>query len=50
MRWIEDLETYFEIPKSLQTPILQYFEFFKDYVATTKGKDITFDIKRDKEG
>lgn len=39
-----------KIPKSLQTPILQYFEFFKDYVETTKGKDITFDIKRDKEG
>lgn len=39
-----------KIPKSLQTPMLQYFEFFKDYVETTKGKDIIFDIKRDKEG
>jgi len=39
-----------KIPKSLQTPMLQYFEFFKDYVASTRGKDIIFDIKRDKEG
>ena len=39
-----------KIPKSLQTPMLQYFEFFKDYVETTKGKDIIFDVKRDKEG
>lgn len=39
-----------KIPKSLQTPMLQYFEFFKDYVETTKGKDIIFDIKREKEG
>jgi len=39
-----------KIPKSLQTPMLQYFEFFKDYVATTKGKDIIFDIQRDEEG
>ena len=39
-----------KIPKSLQTPMLQYFEFFKDYVETTKGKNIIFDVKRDKEG
>ncbi len=39
-----------KIPKILQTAMLQYIEFFKDYVEATKGKDIIFDIKRDKEG
>ena len=36
-----------KIPKSLQTPMLNYFEVFKDYIETTKGKDIIFDVKRD---
>lgn len=39
-----------KVPKILQTPMLQYIEFFKDYVEATKGKDIIFDVKRDKEG
>ena len=39
-----------KIPKTLQTPMLQYIEFFKDYVEATKGKDIIFDVKRDIEG
>ena len=39
-----------KIPKSLQTPMLQYIEFFKDYVEATKGKAIIFEVKRDKEG
>lgn len=39
-----------KIPKLLQTPMLQYIEFFKDYVEATKGKAIIFDVKRDKEG
>lgn len=39
-----------KIPKILQTPMLQYIEFFKDYVEATKGKEIIFDIKRDEAG
>ena len=39
-----------KVPKVLQTPMLQYIEFFKDYVEATKGKDIIFDIKRDEAG
>lgn len=39
-----------KIPKTLQTPMLQYIEFFKDYVEATKGKEIIFDIKRDEAG
>lgn len=39
-----------KVPKILQTAMLQYIEFFKDYVEAAKGKDIIFDIKRDKEG
>lgn len=48
----QDNHNYFnlKIPKSLQTPMLQYIEFFKDYVEATKGKEIIFDVKRDKEG
>lgn len=38
------------MPKILQTPMLQYIEFFKDYVEATKGKNIIFDVKRDKAG
>lgn len=54
MQSIEKLEDYnyftLKIPKVLQTPMLQYLNFFKDYVEATKGKNIIFDIKRDKEG
>lgn len=39
-----------KIPQNLQTPMLQYFEFFKDYVVAAKGKNIVFDIKRDEQG
>ncbi|MGB0983638.1 MAG: leucine-rich repeat domain-containing protein [Saprospiraceae bacterium] len=39
-----------KVPKILQTAMLQYIEFFKDYVEATKGKDIIFDVKRDNEG
>lgn len=39
-----------KIPKALQTPMLQYIEFFKDYVEATKGKDIIFNVQRDQEG
>lgn len=30
--------------------MLQYIQFFKDYVEGTRGMEIIFDIKRDKEG
>jgi len=39
-----------KIPKSLQTPMLQYIEFFRDYVVATKGKEIIFEVKREAEG
>lgn len=39
-----------KIPKELRTPMLQYIEFFKDYVEATKGKEIIFEVKRDTEG
>lgn len=38
-----------KVPKSLQTPIKNYLEFFKDYVEATRGKEIIFDTRRDKD-
>lgn len=48
----EENYNYFtlKIPKLLQTPMLQYIEFFKDYVKATKDKEVIFDVKRDKAG
>ncbi len=49
---LQDNHNYFtlRIPTTLQTPMLQYIEFFKDYVQGAKGKEVVFDVKRDEQG
>lgn len=39
-----------KIPKEIQTLVQQYLLFFKEYIKTTKGKDISFEVIRVKKG